>query len=109
MLYVLAKRRNWRIRESIKRASRRLTGRTKQHPPRGSSKATKRKRSGGVLIGEKKAGTTVGYPPGQKRGMAVEIRDVEKGTSASGEEQNEQKAENGGGKWMQRLWGNDWK
>lgn len=56
------------------------------------------------MIGERKPGTTVAHPPGQKRGLAVEIKDVEKGTTASGE--NEKKSEN---KWIQRLWGNDWK
>lgn len=97
----MAKRRNWNIRQSIKRASRRLTGR--KDDPR--SERDKRKRSG-MVAGSKKSGTTAAHPPGSKHGIAVEVKDVEKG-QADG---------NGGGAngihrdtWLKKLQGNNWK
>lgn len=98
VLFILAKRRNWKIRDSIRRASRRLTGRRDTTP---RSAADRRKRSG-VIATPRKAGTTVAHPPGQKRGLAVEVADVEKGTSGA----NAPKKTN---KWAERLWNNDWK
>jgi len=94
-LFIVAKRRQWKVRESIKRASRRLTGRTAP-----KSEAQRRKRSG-MVAG---AGRGQRAPPGtrlvlRKEGVIseTELKDVEKG---------EGKSSNG---WASRLGRNDWK
>ena len=73
VLYILAKRRQWNIRQSIKRASRRLTG--KSAP---KDDAMRKKRSG-IVAGSQSKSTRAAYPPGQKRAVVVEVKDEEKG------------------------------
>ena len=65
VLYVVAKRRQWNVRQSIRRASRRLTGRNGNVSRR--SEMDKRKRSG--IIGGAKPGVKAAHPPGHKRGL----------------------------------------
>jgi hypothetical protein len=69
VLFVVAKRRQWDIRQSIKRASRRLTGRGNPKP----SASDRQSKRGGVQM--------KGIPSreGQKRGAFVEVKDAEKG------------------------------
>lgn len=97
-LFMIAKKRQWRVRESIKRASRRLTGRPVGPRPR--SEVDRRKRSG-VVAGARRA------PPGtplvqQKRTAvsATELADLEKGDGAKGE---------AGKGWLGMMRGNNWK
>ena len=80
VLFVVAKRRQWKVRESIKRASRRLTGRAV--PKR---QVNRQKRSGIVTgprnprsapIATKQAGVD---HKGRRNPKITEIRDVEKG------------------------------
>ena len=98
VLFVVAKRRQWNVRASIKRASRRLTGRGDRR-----SEVDKRKRSG-MVAG---AGARGANSSSRKGGLAVEVVDEEKGaverdTSATMRNANRSS-------WMQRLRGNDWK
>lgn len=103
VLFILAKRRQWNVRQSIKRASRRITGRP--NPPSRKEEAARRKRSG--VIAGSHPGTRAAYPPGQKRGVVVEVKDVEKGSLDHGTPaQTKKPREN---TWFGRLQGNDWK
>ncbi|KAF2171418.1 hypothetical protein M409DRAFT_18535 [Zasmidium cellare ATCC 36951] len=100
-LFIIAKRRQWNIRASIRRASRRFTGRG---PPRNS-----------IDRRSKRAGFQLDSTPasrGHKRGLMVEVKDVEKGQGGSvgggGDVQKPKGAMDAEG-WKGRLWRNDWK
>ena len=107
VLFVLAKRRQWNVRASIKRASRRLTGRDPGPTP--SEVAAKRKRSG-VVAGSRSEKRDTGVrsaPPGHKRGLVVEVRDEERGPLDYGTPPVTTKPKEN--TWAGRLWGNNWK
>lgn len=98
VLFVLAKRRQWNVRASIRRASRRLTGR--DPGPKPSEVAARRKRSG-IVAGMERG-------EGRKGGVVVEVRDeVEKGPLGYGVGPVTKKPREG--TWVGRLGGNDWK
>ncbi|KAI5369713.1 hypothetical protein Slin15195_G005890 [Septoria linicola] len=95
VLWVLAKRRQWNIRQSIKRASRRFTGRAARD-------ATRDRQS-------KRAGLQMSHIPaqrGHKGGIDVRVKDAEKGTTNKpiGDEKST-KQQSG---WTEKLWRNDW-
>ncbi|KAK0248509.1 hypothetical protein LTS09_016330 [Friedmanniomyces endolithicus] len=108
ILFVVAKRRQWDIRASIRRASRRITGRGGAPPTPRTPGANNRRTA--VTAGRlasprvdgrsaKHAGHTAGL------GVGVGARDVEKGRlgiGASGTAKPQ-------GRGWQKLWGNDWK
>lgn len=100
ILFVIAKRRQWKVRDSIRRISRRVTGRGV-----GPSKSDieKRKRSGAVMSSRGPEASLV-KPHGHKRAVAVEVGNVEPGTLSN--VPNEPVVEK---RWTQRLWSNDWK
>ena len=102
VLYVLAKKRQWNVRQSIKRASRRLTGRQDTSSRR--SEAERRKRSG--IVAGSKPGVKAADPPGHKRGVVVEVEDEEKGPLDYGTPPKTKKPREKSR--IQRLWGNDW-
>lgn len=98
-LFILAKKRQWRVRESIKRASRRLTGRGP--PPR--SDVERRKRSG-VVAGSRGKTNTPSAP--RQKGAVVaetEMADLEKGQGADGNGRAK------GAAWLGRMRDNNWK
>ncbi len=99
VLFVLAKKRQWNVRASIKRASRRLTGRD-PGPTRKEAEA-RRKRSGVV------AGGRGGERMGGKREVTVEVKDEELGPLDYGKAPTTKRPGESG--WVGRLWGNDWK
>ncbi|KAK5736061.1 hypothetical protein LTR17_007732 [Elasticomyces elasticus] len=108
ILFVVAKRRQWNIRASICRASRRLTGRsgappTPRTPGRGNRQTTM---NAGRLASPRVDGRHANHP-GYKAGSAAVVaeRDVEKG--GSGIETSSTKKPKGGA-W-EKLKGNDWK
>lgn len=70
-LWWLAKKRQWDVRQSIKRASRRLTGRA----PVDTSKQNRQNRRTGIRLNSP--------PPGKKAGKPGQGRDIEKGLSMS--------------------------
>lgn len=105
VLFILAKRRQWNIRQSIKRASRRLTGRT--NPPSSKQQAAKKKRSGIVAGTGSQSGTRAAYPPGEKRGVVVEVKDEEKGPlDYPAPPKTEKPKQNA---FAGKLWSNNWK
>ena len=95
VLFVLAKRRQWNVRASLKRASKRLTA-------KGREDAARRKRSGiAAPNGTPRVG---GDGRGQKRGTVVEVKDEEGGAVEYGMEPKAIESS-----WVKRLWRNDWK
>lgn len=101
-LFILAKKRQWRVRESIKRASRRLTGRAVGPRPR--SEVDRRKRSGVIAGsgGRKGQRAPPGTPLVQQKGTAVsetEMTDLEKGDGGNGAAKG----------WLGKMRGNDWR
>ncbi|OQO04002.1 hypothetical protein B0A48_10645 [Cryoendolithus antarcticus] len=126
ILFVIAKRRSWTIRETLRRGSRRLTGRGPTAPPSSS-------RKGGVMIadrGSRKAiridspqrqphrGGLEGKGWGHKRGL-LDSRDrggdLEKG-KMPGVGNREVRALDGRGAgarketgWVGKMWGGGWK
>ncbi|GIZ39881.1 hypothetical protein CKM354_000324600 [Cercospora kikuchii] len=94
VLWVLAKRRQWNVRQSIKRASRRLTGRA----GREGTRERQSKRIGMQMSSNMERG--------HKRGMVVQVNDTGKesrSTSQPDPNQSDMK-----GKWAEKLWRNDW-
>ncbi|KAK4506432.1 hypothetical protein PRZ48_000164 [Zasmidium cellare] len=91
-LFIIAKRRQWNIRASIRRASRRLTGRDTTQIDRRSKRA-------GIQLDSAPA------QRGHKRGLMVEVKDVEKGNGGVKEPNRTMDAEG----WKGRLWRNDFK
>ncbi|QIX01572.1 hypothetical protein AMS68_007089 [Peltaster fructicola] len=74
VLFVVAKRRQWNIRASIARASRRLTGRA---PAKDPERDVARSRRTGTYFGTPpKAGVKAVLPPGHKRGLVVDVQSV---------------------------------
>ncbi|KAK6397859.1 hypothetical protein LTR65_005107 [Meristemomyces frigidus] len=102
ILFVVAKRRQWNIRASIARASRRLTGRFgDKKTPGGSNRRTT------VHAGRLGGDVQPSRSPGHKRGLVVDVdEDVEKGPLAGRATKSTRPRET---TWVQRLWGNDWK
>ncbi|CZT15659.1 uncharacterized protein RCC_12343 [Ramularia collo-cygni] len=96
VLFVLAKRRQWDVRASIKRASRRFTGRG------GASQAATDRQSRRVGMQMSDMPIRQGHT---KRGPAVAVRDVEKGSNSSSDK-NVAHSKKPEGSW---LWRNDWK
>ncbi|EME89382.1 uncharacterized protein MYCFIDRAFT_181527 [Pseudocercospora fijiensis CIRAD86] len=91
-LFIVAKRRQWTMRQTLKRASRRLTGRGAQ---RATATATDRQsRRGGMQM------TAQPSRQGHKRGLVIGVNEVEKA--------GETKPRRAGGTWVDRLWRNDW-
>lgn len=101
-LFFIAKRRQWNVRASIARASRRLTGRPvpRSTPGRG---------------GDRRTGMYAGGPPRlqgyHKRGLVaderkMERKDVEKGTLKALPGMSTEGKKSG---WKERIMGNDWK
>lgn len=106
VLFVLAKRRQWNVRASIKRASRRLTGR--DPGPKPSEIAARKKRSGMVAGTSRSRGEGPERETGQKRGVMVAVKDdVEKGPLDYGVGPTTKKPREN--TWVGRLWGNNWK
>ncbi|OQO13296.1 hypothetical protein B0A48_01524 [Cryoendolithus antarcticus] len=127
ILFVVAKRRSWTIRETLRRGSQRLTGRGPTAPPSSS-------RKGGVMIadrGSRKAiridspqrqpqrGGLEGKGWGHKRGVVVDRRerggDLEKGKMPGvGNRQVRVLDGRGAGArrekgWVGKVWGGGWK
>lgn len=102
VLFFVAKRRQWNIRASLARASRRLTGRFGAAAAPGTPR---RARGTGVrMVSPQRAGAPA---QGRKRGFVVEVtggRDVEKGMRV-----DEGRLRPGEKSWVARLWGNGWK
>ncbi|KAF2848686.1 hypothetical protein T440DRAFT_556509 [Plenodomus tracheiphilus IPT5] len=73
-LWWLAKKRQWNVRQSIRRASRRLTGRA----PLDNPKQTRENRRTGIRLNSP--------PPGKKGGQSRLDRDIEKGLPLSSKE-----------------------
>nr|POF20126.1 hypothetical protein CFP56_71748 [Quercus suber] len=81
VLFVLAKRRQWNVRASIGRASRRLTGRF-GGDKRDSLAERKDRRTAIYAGGPRKVSpprVVAIKPPGHDRGLVVNVQDVEKG------------------------------
>ncbi|KXS94169.1 hypothetical protein AC579_605 [Pseudocercospora musae] len=64
-LFIIAKRRQWTMRQTLKRASRRLTGRGGQRPA-------------AVDRQSRRAGLAMTAQQGHKRGLVIAVKDVEK-------------------------------
>lgn len=96
-LFFIAKRRQWNVRASIKRASRRLTGRPVNKRPTGYA--------------DIKSGYPVSKNVGHKRGfrMSNGAWDVEKGALPVRKEAGVGTARPREKSWVGRLWGNGWK
>nr|POE75543.1 hypothetical protein CFP56_53655 [Quercus suber] len=81
VLFVLAKRRQWNIRASVARASRRLTGRFGGN--KADALAQRRDRRTGIYAGGARIVSPPRVvaikPPGHNRGLVVNVHDVEKG------------------------------
>lgn len=104
VLFILAKRRQWNVRASISRASRRLTGRA----PKNQAFSQSRDRRTGVYAGGARKvspGVVAIKPPGHKRGLVVDVNDVEKGPLYSTASINDRPKET----WTKKLWANGWK
>ncbi|KAF2764250.1 hypothetical protein EJ03DRAFT_378780 [Teratosphaeria nubilosa] len=115
ILFVLAKRRQWNVRASIARASRRLTTglRTPAGPrtPRAGGGASNRRTAtvsaGRLGVGGDRRDVDT---PSYKRGFNVGMRelDAEKGNVVwAGRVPESTRAKEGG--WVARMWGNEWK
>ncbi|KXT04632.1 hypothetical protein AC578_2096 [Pseudocercospora eumusae] len=90
-LFIVAKRRQWTMRQTLKRASRRLTGRGGQ----GSTAADRQSRRAGLQMRAQPS------RQGHKRGLVIAVKDVEKAGGS--------KPPGVGGNWTERLWRNEWK
>lgn len=110
ILFIVAKRRQWTMRQTLTRASRRLTGRfTQPKTPQTVSAANRRSRRTGIRMGSPpRPGVKAVYPPGHKRGLVVDVKDPEKGPQPldGRAPTNTRPREN---TWIQRLWGDGWK
>lgn len=111
VLFVVAKRRQWDVRASFARASRRLTGRggdgskTPRTPKKsGFTKQDERtvKRDGIRL--ENRSREDARREEGHKRGLVVQVKDLEKGDGTVRQRTPVQDSA-----WKSRLFGNDWK
>lgn len=101
----MAKRRQWDVRGSIARASRRLTGRGGESS-RHATAADKRKRSGIIAGSTPAKGVSDKTLPSHKRGPVAHVSDEEKGKDESETVESKQAK---GVPWTERLWGNDWR
>ncbi|WPH02482.1 Hypothetical protein R9X50_00534600 [Acrodontium crateriforme] len=101
VLFVVAKRRQWSIRASIRRASRRLTGRLGDSRSKGNADRRSH-RVGMVPLKGAPSGVHAVRPPGQKRGLVINVDDLEKGPLDT-RSKTSKKA------FVEKLWGNDWK
>ncbi|KAF7191230.1 hypothetical protein HII31_07253 [Pseudocercospora fuligena] len=90
-LFIIAKRRQWTMRQTLKRASRRLTGRGGQR----STAGDRQSRRAGLQM------TAQPSRQGHKRGLVIAVNDVEKAGGT--------KPPRVRGNWTHRLWRNDWK
>lgn len=110
VLFIVAKRRQWTMRQTLTRASRRVTGRfTQPKTPQTASAANRRSRRTGIRMGSPpRPGVKAVYPPGHKRGLVVDVKDPEKGPQPldGRAPTNTRPREN---TWIQRLWGDGWK
>lgn len=110
VLFIVAKRRQWTMRQTLTRASRRLTGRfTQPKTPQTASAANRRSRRTGIRMGSPpRPGVKAVYPPGHKRGLVIDVKDPEKGPQPldGRAPTNTRPREN---TWIQRLWGDGWK
>jgi len=110
VLFIVAKRRQWTMRQTLTRASRRLTGRfTRPQTPHTASAANRRSRRTGIRMGSPpRPGVKAVYPPGHKRGLVVDVKDPEKGPQPLDGKapKNTRPREN---TWIQRMWGDGWK
>jgi hypothetical protein len=110
VLFIVAKRRQWTMRQTLTRASRRLTGRfTQPKTPQTASAANRRSRRTGIRMGSPpRPGVKAVYPPGHKRGLVVDVKDPEKGPQPldGRAPTNTRPREN---TWIQKLWGDGWK
>lgn len=94
------------MRQTISRASRRLTGRSL---PRGTMAANRQSRRTGVRMDSPpRPGVKAVYPPGHKRGLVVDVKDPEKGPrpldgKAPVNTRPREKS------WAQKLWNGGWK
>ncbi|TKA82805.1 hypothetical protein B0A55_01058 [Friedmanniomyces simplex] len=108
ILFVVAKRRQWNVRASIRRVSRRLTGRAGAPPtPRTPGRNNRRTTVNAGRMASSRVDTRSAKHPGYKAGSAavMEERDAEKGALGKGAPADKRQR---GGAW-QKLWGNDWK
>ncbi|KAK3642211.1 hypothetical protein LTR56_001190 [Elasticomyces elasticus] len=108
ILFVVAKRRQWNIRASIRRASRRLTGRSGAPPtPRTPGRSNRQTTMNAGRLASPRVDGRHANHPGYKAGPAAVVaeRDVEKG--GFGIEMSSTKKPKGGA-W-EKLKGNDWK
>lgn len=98
------------MRQTLKRASRRLTGRGgSPKTPQTSASANRRSRRDGIRMGSPpRPAVRAVYPPGHKRGLVVDNKDPEKGPQPleGRAPKNTKPREN---TWIQRLWGDGWK
>ncbi|GAB7362610.1 hypothetical protein MBLNU230_g2922t1 [Neophaeotheca triangularis] len=110
VLFFLAKRRQWNVRASVARFSRRITGRT---PTTSKFPNDARSRRTGIMLEsprrpQTRRGETGGvkavYPPGHKQPVAVNVNDVEKGQGRNPSDSGSEATT-----WKQRLMGNSWK
>ncbi|EME50360.1 hypothetical protein DOTSEDRAFT_77383 [Dothistroma septosporum NZE10] len=92
-LWVIAKRRQWTMKQTLKRASKRLTGRGGPRQDARDAADERRRRRTGVQM------TSREEQRGAKRGMVIEIKDQE---DVKGER-------SAGGGLGSKLWRNDWK
>lgn len=110
VLFIVAKRRQWTMRQTLTRASRRLTGRfTQPKTPQTASAANRSSRRTGIRMGSPpRPGVKAVYPPGHKRGLVVDVKDPEKGPQPldGRAPTNTRPREN---TWIQKLWGDGWK
>jgi hypothetical protein len=95
------------MRQTLSRASRRLTGRFAQ--PKTPQAADRSSRRTGIrLQSPPRPGVKAVYPPGHKRGLVVDVKDPEKGPQPLDGKAptNTRPREN---TWIQKLWGDGWK
>lgn len=55
-----------------------------------------------VPLKEAPSGVHAVRPPGQKRGLVINVDDLEKGSRDAGSKPGKKA-------WVEKLWGNDWK
>ncbi|KAK3075668.1 hypothetical protein LTR53_000816 [Teratosphaeriaceae sp. CCFEE 6253] len=107
ILFVVAKRRQWNVRASIRRASRRLTGRSGvPQTPRTPGGRSNRRTT--VHAGRLASPRSAKPPAYSKHAIRLEDRDMEKGgqgPSGRGPPESVRVEK----PWAKRLWGNDWK
>lgn len=117
-LYFIAKRRQWNVRASLARASRRLTGRfvpstssTSTTTKAGAAKEDRARRRTGVRMvsptrrnmGVEMAGVgSGGRGRDLEKGVVTEVRGVDAVERRQGQRPREKS-------WIARLWGNGWK